>query len=122
MASSTTMPIANTKPNMVNVLIVKFKGTKKQKVPKIDTGIASTGIKVERQFCKKRKTTKATRAKVFNKVTTTSCIETFTTVTDSNGTLYCTSVGKVCLSFASSAYTPFAVSSALLPGAWYICR
>src|SRR5882762_585634 len=102
MASSTTIPIASTKPNMVNVLMVKPKGIKKQNVPKIDTGIASTGISVERQFCRKRNTTTATKPNVFNKVTTTSCMETFTTVTDSKGTLYSTSAGKVCLNLANS--------------------
>jgi hypothetical protein len=35
---------------MVSVLMVKFRGMKKQKVPKIETGIAKTGISVERQF------------------------------------------------------------------------
>src|ERR1700676_844637 len=110
MASSTTIPIASTKPNMGSVLIVNPNGIKKQKVPNIDTGIASTGIKVERQVCKSRKTTMATSRNVFNNVTTTSCIETFTTVTDSKGTLYSTSEGKVCLSLANWAYTPLAVS------------
>src|SRR5450755_4006401 len=98
MASSTTIPIASTKPNIVSVLIVNPSGMKKQKVPRIETGMASTGIKVDRQFCKKRNTTMATRPRVFNKVQTTSDMETFTTVTDSKGTLYSTSAGKVCLS------------------------
>ena len=35
MASSTTIPIASTKPNMVSVLMVKPNGMKKQKVDKI---------------------------------------------------------------------------------------
>src|ERR1700724_3397806 len=102
MASSTTIPIASTKPNIVSVLIVNPKGIKKQNVPNMETGIASTGIKVERQVCKNKKTTMATNPNVFSNVPTTSCIETFTTVTDSNGTLYSTSDGKVCLNFASS--------------------
>src|ERR1700692_5080568 len=118
MASSTTMPMASTKPNMVSVLMVKPSGIKKQNVPRIDTGMASTGISVERQFCKNKNTTRATRPSVFNKVHTTSDMETFTTVTASNGTLYSTSAGNVCLSCASSAYTPLAVLNALLPGAW----
>src|SRR4051794_21160984 len=97
------MPIASTKPNIVRVLMVNPKGIKKQNVPKIDTGIAKTGISVERQFCKNRNTTIATNPNVFNKVPTTSCMETFTTVTDSNGTLYSTSDGKVCRSLANSS-------------------
>src|SRR3979411_2448572 len=106
MASSTTIPIASTNPNIVKVLIVNPKGIKKQNVPKIDTGIARTGMSVERKLCRKRNTTMATRPNVFNRVTTTSCIETFTTVTDSNGTLYSTSDGKVCLNLANSSYIP----------------
>src|ERR1700759_5553909 len=102
MASSTTIPIASTKPNMVNVLMVNPNGIKKQNVPNMDTGIAKTGIKVERQFCRNRNTTTATSPNVFNNVPTTSSMDTFTTVTDSNGTLYCTSDGKVCFNLASS--------------------
>ena len=103
MASSTTIPMASTKPNMVKVLMVKPNGIKKQNVPNIDTGIAKTGISVERQFCRNRNTTMATRPNVFNRVPTTSSMETFTTVTDSNGTLYSTSDGNVNLSLASSS-------------------
>ncbi len=76
---------------------------KKQNVPNIDTGIASTGISVERQFCRNTNTTMATSPNVFSSVPTTSDMETFTTVTDSKGTLYSTSDGKVCLNFASSS-------------------
>ncbi len=50
MASSTTIPMASTKPNMVSVLMVKFIGTKNINVPIIETGIANTGINVDRQF------------------------------------------------------------------------
>src|ERR1700761_3660793 len=101
MASSTTIPMASTKPNIVSVLMVKPSGIKKQNVPNMDTGMAKTGISVERQVCKNRNTTSATNPSVFNSVPTTSCIETFTTVTDSNGTLYSTSVGKVWRSLAN---------------------
>jgi hypothetical protein len=88
---------------MVKVLIVKPSGIKKQNVPKIDTGIARIGISVDLKVWRNRKTTIATNPSVINNVYTTSVIETFTTVTDSNGTLYATSVGKVCLSLVSSA-------------------
>ena len=49
------MPMANTKPNMINVFIVKPRGTKKINVPKIETGIANKGMMVVRQFCKNKK-------------------------------------------------------------------
>src|SRR5260221_12884257 len=96
MASSTTIPMASTKPNMVRVLIVNPRGIKKQKVPKMDTGIARTGIRVDRRFCRKRKTTTATKPRVINKVLTTSDIDTLTTETDSKGPLYSTSAGDYC--------------------------
>src|SRR5579862_2476508 len=102
MASSTTIPIASTKPNIVSVLIVKPSGIKKQNVPSIDTGIASTGIKVDLKFWRKIKTTIATSPRVFSNVPTTSAIDTLTTVTASNGTEYSTSAGKDCRSSASS--------------------
>ena len=95
--------MASTKPNMVSVLMVKPNGIKKQKVPNMETGMAKTGIRVDLKFCRNNNTTKATRPNVFNKVHTTSLMETFTTVTDSNGTLYSTSAGKVCFSLASAA-------------------
>ena len=48
-------------------------------------GIAKIGIKVDRQFCRNKNTTIATNANAFNRVPTTSCIETLMIVTDSNG-------------------------------------
>src|ERR1017187_3389610 len=95
------MPMASTKPNMVSVLMVKPNGMKKQNVPKIETGMARTGINVERRFWRKRNTTIATRPNVFNSVFTTSAIETLTTVTASKGTEYSTSAGNDCLNNAS---------------------
>ena len=57
------------------------------KVATIDTGIARTGIIVERQSCRKINTTSTTSANASSRVLTTSLIDSFTTVTDSNGTL-----------------------------------
>src|SRR5579863_1243378 len=102
-ASSTTIPIASTKPNMVRVLIVNPKGIKKQKVDKIDTGIANIGIIVDRQFCRKRNTTIATNVRALTKVPITSFMETLIMVTDSNGTTYSTSGGNDFFSSASFA-------------------
>ena len=81
------MPMASTNPNMVSVLMVKPSGIKKQKVPNMETGIASTGMSVERQFCRNTNTTMATSPSVRSRVCTTSFIDTLTTVTDSKGTL-----------------------------------
>ena len=80
------MPMASTNPNMVSVLIVNPSGMKKQNVPRIDTGMARTGIRVDRTLWRNRNTTTATRPSAFNNVQTTSLMETLTTVTDSKGT------------------------------------
>src|ERR1700743_2702212 len=103
MASSTTIPIANTNPNMVSVLMVNPKGIKKQKVDKIDTGIANMGIIVDRQFCRKRNTTIATNISALINVPTTSSMDTLIMVTDSKGTTYSTSGGNVFFNSASFA-------------------
>src|ERR1700758_4055227 len=120
MASSTTMPIANTKPNMVSVFIVKPKGIKNANVPNIDTGMANIGMSVARQFCRNKNTTTATKKRAIKSVCTTSCIETFTTVTVSKGILYSTSAGKDFFNVSSCLVIAAAVSKALLPGVWYI--
>src|SRR5215472_23241 len=86
MASSTTMPIASTKPNIVSVLMEKPSNEKNAKVPMTETGIARIGINVDLQFCKKKNTTSVTNPNAISKVFTTSSIETFTTETDSKGT------------------------------------
>src|SRR5688572_20937685 len=116
-ASSTTIPIDNTNANNVSVLIVKPKGIKKINVPINDTGIAKTGIKVARQFCKNRNTTITTNASASTNVIITSLIEASTTVVVSSGTIYSTSLGKLFLSSSSAFITPSLVASAFAPGA-----
>src|SRR5262249_62377809 len=48
MASSTTRPIANTKPKRESVLMEKPKSGKKTNVPTRETGTANSGIRVAR--------------------------------------------------------------------------
>ena len=52
MASSTTRPIASTKPNKVKMFKLNPKVFIMANVAKIDTGIAIDGTKVARQSCK----------------------------------------------------------------------
>ena len=59
-ASSTTMPIASTRPNIDSVLTEKPSSGKKMKVPISDTGTVSSGISVARRFCRKMNTTRVT--------------------------------------------------------------
>src|ERR1700759_523127 len=56
-ASSTTMPIASTNPNNDRLLSEKPKSAITANVPTSDTGTATIGIIVARQFCKNTSTT-----------------------------------------------------------------
>ena len=60
-ASSTTMPIASTRPNSDSMLSEKPNAAIAAKVPISDTGIASSGIRLARQFCRNSSTTTTTR-------------------------------------------------------------
>ena len=73
------------KSKKVSVLMVKPRGIKKINVPIRETGMASTGISVARQFCKKRNTTNITSTKRYQQCVTTSLMEAFTTDTVSSG-------------------------------------
>ena len=71
-ASSTTMPIASTRPNIVSVLIENPIIAKAANVPISETGTASIGMKVARKFPRKRNTTRMTRMTASNSVWSTS--------------------------------------------------
>ena len=68
MASSTTIPMASTRPNSDSVLIEKPKPSITAKVPTIDTGTARSGMIEARQVCRKMITTSTTRAIASSKV------------------------------------------------------
>ncbi len=53
MASSTTMPMASTRPKRVSVLMEKPKTCISAKVPTRETGTVSMGMSVARPFCRK---------------------------------------------------------------------
>ncbi|MNN70635.1 hypothetical protein D3C81_1865040 [compost metagenome] len=72
------MPMASTMPNNVSRLMEKPSMYMPAKVPISDTGIASTGIRVARQFCRKMKTTSTTSTRASKKVWITSSMETST--------------------------------------------
>jgi hypothetical protein len=61
-ASSTTRPIARTSPKSESVLIEKPRSGKTAKVPMSETGTATSGMSVARQFWRNRKTTRRTRS------------------------------------------------------------
>ena len=61
MASSTTIPIANTRPNNVSVLMENPSSNIPANAPTIDTGTARHGINVARQSCRNRYMTRNTK-------------------------------------------------------------
>src|SRR5438094_4620614 len=71
-ASSTTSPIASTKPKSESVLIENPNNGNTTNVPSNDTGTAHNGMSVARQPCKKMNTTSTTSASASNNVLTMS--------------------------------------------------
>ncbi len=75
MASSTSRPIASTRPNIESVLMVKPSAAITPKVPSSTTGTAIEGMRVARMFCRNRNITRNTSAIPSSSVLTTSWIE-----------------------------------------------
>ena len=78
MASSTTMPMASTRPNIDSVLTENPSIGKKMNVPISETGIVISGMIVARMFCRKMKTTSVTRISASTKVFTIPSIDACT--------------------------------------------
>src|ERR1700677_1164995 len=78
MASSTTMPIASTRPNKVSVLIEQPKRYRKANVPTTETGTATSGMMEARQVCKNRITTSTTNTTASINVCSTARIDSRT--------------------------------------------
>src|SRR3984885_2907924 len=87
-ASSTTSPVASVMPNSVSELIEKPKTLTKAKVPISETGMVTAGIIVARQSSRNRKMTAITITIASLSVTSTSRIESPTTVVESKATAY----------------------------------
>ena len=77
-ASSTTMPMASTRPNIESVFTEKPSSGKKMKVPMRDTGTVSSGMIVARRFCRKMNTTSVTSTTASRKVWKIDSIEAST--------------------------------------------
>src|SRR5688572_16571624 len=75
MASSTTIPMANTSPNNVSMLMLNPSASITANVPINDTGTAASGMIEARQVCRKRMTTTTTSSTASINVTTTALIE-----------------------------------------------
>ena len=78
MASSTTIPMASTSPNIDSVLTEKPSSGKKMNVPTSDTGTVRSGMMVARTFWRKMNTTMVTRISASTNVLTISWIEAST--------------------------------------------
>ncbi len=74
-ASSTTMPMASTRPNSDRLLIENPKIAIKKKVPISDTGIATIGIMAARQVCRNRMTTRTTKTIASRMVSVTASMD-----------------------------------------------
>ena len=77
-ASSTTMPMASTRPSSDSTLIEKPSIGKKMNAPISETGTVTSGIRVARQFWRKTKTTRMTRTTASNSVWTISLMPSAT--------------------------------------------
>src|ERR1035437_7794791 len=95
MASSTTSPVASVMPKRVSELIEKPKSLIKAKVPISETGIVTAGIMVARQSSRKRKMTVMTMKTATTRVTSTSRMESPTTVVESKAMAYSSPGGKL---------------------------
>ena len=117
-ASSTTMPMARTRPSSDSTLIEKPRTGKKMKAPTSDTGTVINGISVARQFWRKMKTTTITSATASNSVCSISTMPSDTGSVVSSETRYSMSRGKRVDRSAIVALMRLATSSALVPGIW----
>ena len=70
-ASSTTMPMASTRPKSERLFSEKPKRAMKMNVPISETGTATIGMIVARQFWRKIRTTRKTSANASKSVWTT---------------------------------------------------
>ena len=82
-ASSTTMPIARTRPNSESAFSEKPKACITASVPTSDTGTAASGIIDARQVCRNRTTTRTTSSSASASVLTTALIDARTKVVGS---------------------------------------
>jgi hypothetical protein len=98
-------------------LIEKPRSGKSANVPISDTGTATIGISVARQFCRKRKTTSTTSTSASSSVITISWMPSVTGAVVSTATAYCMSSGKFAETFFIASRMPLATVSAFEPGA-----
>ncbi|KGD55022.1 hypothetical protein DP49_6593 [Burkholderia pseudomallei] len=118
-ASSTSRPIASTRPNIDSTLIEKPTIDMIANVPSSTTGTAIVGMIVARRFCRNRYITRNTRTIPSSSVFTTSSIDRRTNGVVSYGYLTTRPCGKYADISSIFARTAFAVASAFaLVASW----
>ncbi len=117
-ASSTTMPIASTRPSSDSTLIEKPISGKNMNAPISETGTVISGMSVARQFCRKTKTTMMTRTIASNSVCTISLMPSSTGSVVSSEIVYSMSRGKRVERSFIVALIRLATSIAFVPGIW----
>ena len=117
-ASSTTMPIASTRPSSDSTLIEKPISGKNMNAPISETGTVISGMSVARQFCRKTKTTMMTRTIASNSVCTISVMPSSTGSVVSSEIVYSMSRGKRVERSFIVALIRLATSIAFVPGIW----
>ena len=75
MASSTTIPIASTRPNRERLLMEKPSACITPKVPIRETGTATSGMMEARHVCRKMMTTSTTRTMASSRVMMTASMD-----------------------------------------------
>ena len=117
MASSTSRPIASTRPKSVSVLMEYPAADITPNVPSSTTGTAMDGMSVARQFWRKRYITRKTSTIASISVFTTSFTEMRTNGVVSYGKMALTPGGKNVDSSATFFFTASTVLSAFAPEA-----
>ncbi len=119
-ASSTTMPIASTRPNSDSVLIEKPNAHITANVPTSDTGTATSGTTAARQLCRNTTTTSTTSAMLSSSVMTTSRRLSMTNSVVLYGLDHWSPGGQFDLAWSSFilAVIRSAVWIELVPGSW----
>ena len=118
MASSTTSPMASTRPISAIVLMENPSSGNMAKVPISETGTARAGIRVARQPCRKMNTTMITRISASYRVFRISLMPSRTDWVVSRGMLYSRSDGKFFFTSSINRVTPSTAAIAFDPGSW----
>ena len=117
-ASSTTIPMASTRPRSESVLTENPRRGKAMKVPIRDTGTVSSGMRVARQFWRNTNTTRITSTSASTSVCTISLTPSLMAAVVSRVISYFIPGGNPGARSTMVLRTAFCTSRALDPGVW----